>query len=369
MKRLLVLFIVILFTSVNSNSQDKAKIKFGNVTAEDFKPTAYGVDSSASAVVIADIGSTEIVGNNTASFSLLFKRFRRARVLNKSGYDIGNIEIGLYSNGDAEEELENLKAVCYNLENGKVIETKLEGKSAIFTDKINKNLVIKKFTFPNMKEGSIIEFEYKIKSDFIFNLQPWEFQGEYPCLWSEYNVAMPSFYSYVTLTQGYHPYLIKDVKQSRSNFNMADIRTTGATERASFTALVTDFRWVMKDIPALKEESYTSTLSNHISRIEFQLSSIGEPFQYQKVMASWDMVAKELMEDEDFGAQLKKDNGWLNDVIDQAVNKATTELDKTRNIFAWVRDNFTCTNYNRKYLDQPLKNVLKAKPGMSQKSI
>ena len=116
------------------------------------------------------------------------------------------MEIRLYTNGEAEEELENLKAVTYNLENGKVVETKLEIKSAVFKDKINKNLVIKKFTFPNIKEGSIIEYEYTLKSDFIFNLQPWEFQGEYPRLWSEYNVAMPSFYNYVTLTQGYHPY-------------------------------------------------------------------------------------------------------------------------------------------------------------------
>ena len=33
--------------------------------------------------------------------------------------------------------------------------------------RINKNLVVRKFTFPNIKEGSIIEYEYKIKSDFV----------------------------------------------------------------------------------------------------------------------------------------------------------------------------------------------------------
>ena len=118
----------------------------------------------------------------------------------------------------AEEELVTLKAVTYNLENGKVVETKLETKSAVFKDKINKNLVVKKFTFPNIKEGSIIEYEYKLNSDFIFNLQPWDFQGEYPCLWSEYNVSLPEFYYYVTLTQGYQPFYIKDRKDRRDNF-------------------------------------------------------------------------------------------------------------------------------------------------------
>ena len=126
---------------------------------------------------MADIGSTEIIGNTKGSFSLLFNNYRRAHILNKNGYNIGDVQISLYTNGESEEELENLKAVTYNLENGKVVQTKLEIKSAVFKDKVSKNLVVKKFTFPNIKAGSIIEYEYKIKSDFIFNLQPWDFQG------------------------------------------------------------------------------------------------------------------------------------------------------------------------------------------------
>ena len=153
-------------------AQQKSNIKFGKVSPEDFKHKVYSVDTSAHAVVIADIGSTEIVGNTKGSFSLEFKRFRRVHILNKNGYDIADVQIGLYTDGGGEEELKSLKAVTYNLEDGKVMETKLETKSAVFKDKISKKVVVKKFTFPNIKEGSIIEYEYKITSDFIFNLQP-----------------------------------------------------------------------------------------------------------------------------------------------------------------------------------------------------
>ena len=352
-----------LFAITSTLGQDKLKIKFGSVTAEDFKTKIYPIDSNASAVIIADIGSTEIEGNNKGTFSLLFKNYRRAHILNKNGYGIGDVEIQLYTNGNLEEELENLKAVTYNLENGKVVETKLEVKTAVFKDKISKNRLIKKFTFPNLKEGSIIEYEYRVKSDFIFNLQPWSFQGEYPCLWSEYNVAQPSFYNYISLTQGYLDYHIKDQKSSNNIFQMADIASSGSTARSSFTATVVYYRYVMKDIPALKEESYTSTLRNHIARIEFQLKSVSDPFIYRQVMSSWAEVAKDLLEDEDFGLQLKKDNGWLNDVMPIATKNATDDINKAKNIYAWVRDNFTCTNYNSKYLSQPLKNVLKNKNG------
>jgi Transglutaminase-like superfamily/Domain of Unknown Function with PDB structure (DUF3857) len=362
-RKLLTLFHLLLVTASVAMAQDKLKIKFGNVTAADFKPTAYAIDSNANAVVIADVGSTEIVGNSKSGISLLYRNYRRAHILNKNGYDLADVEIELYTNGDAEEELENLKAVTYNLENGKVVETKLEIRSSVFKDKINKNRVVKKFTFPNIREGSIIEYEYRIKSDFIRNLQPWEFQGDYPRLWSEYNVAMPEFINYVTLSQGYQPFAVKDQKSRRDNFTISENRSAGATDRSTFTAGVTDFRWVMKDVPALKEEEFTSTLRNHISKIEFQLASLRDPFLPKSFMDTWPNVSKQLMEDEDFGLQLTKDNGWLGDEVKEAARNASNATDEAKNIYAWMRDNFTCTSHGGTQLQQSLKNVLKSRNG------
>jgi hypothetical protein len=362
-RKLLSLLIHFMVMSPIVFAQDKLKIKFGNITPADFAPTVYPIDSGAHAIVLADIGTSEIVGNSKGSISLMFKNYRRARILNKNGYDLADVEISLYTNGEAEEELENLKAVTYNLENGKVVETKLDVKSSVFKDKVNKNLVIKKFTFPNIKEGSIIEYEYKIKSDFIRNLQPWAFQGSYPHLWSEYTVSIPEFIYYVTLAQGYHPFAIKDQKERRESYTIMETRSAGATDRASFTAGVTDFHWVMKDVPALKEEGYTSTLNNHISRIEFQLASTRDPFPIKSYMNTWPAVSKDMMESEDFGQSLTKDNGWLSDVVKEAVGSASDATAKAQNIYAWVRDNFTCTNHSRIYMQQSMRNVVKSKNG------
>lgn len=345
------------------NAQEKSPVKFGRVAPEDFRQSIYSIDSNASAVIIADIGSTQMEGNNKGGFSLIFKNYRRAHILNKNGYGIGDVSIPIVTDGDAEEDLVNLKAVTYNLENGKVVETKLEVKSAVFKDKINKKLVIKKFTFPNLREGSIIEYQYTLKSDFIFNLQPWSFQGEYPRLWSEYSVSMPEFYYYVTLTQGYHPFYIKDQKNRVENFTHSDPGGTRATERTNFSAGVTDHRWVMKDVPALKEESFTSALENHIAKIEFQLAELRQPFTPRNIMGTWTQACTELLKDESFGYALSRDNPWLNDVMAEAIGKAETTLDKARNIYAYVRDHITCTNYNRKYLEQSLRNVLKNRNG------
>lgn len=343
-------------------SQEKSNIKFGKVSAEDFKTKVYSIDSNANAVIIADIGSTEIVGNTKGWFSLEYKHFKRVHILNKNGYDIADVEIPLFTSGNGEEELSKLKAITYNLENGKVQETKLETKSGVFKDKINKNWEVKKFTFPNIKEGSIIEYEYTVTSDFLFNLQPWDFQGKYPRLWSEYEVAIPEFLNYIFLSQGYLK-IENNNKVRRTTYYVSDNTGVYSSERVKLDANVNDNRWVLKNVPALKEESYTSTLENHIAKINFQLSEYRMPLTPRNVMSSWPQVSKDMLQDEDFGSQLNKDNGWLSDVEEEAIGGAQSDLDKAKNIFTYVRDHMTCTSHSGKYLQSNLRNVLKTRNG------
>jgi len=80
-------------------AQEKVKVKFGDVSEKDFATRIYSMDSNANAVVIADIGSCQIDGNNKGWFSVVNKRFKRVHVLNKNGYDIADVSISLYSNG------------------------------------------------------------------------------------------------------------------------------------------------------------------------------------------------------------------------------------------------------------------------------
>src|SRR4030095_6612437 len=181
MPKLFLLFIGLSFFLI-SRSQDRSPVKFGKISAADFKTKVYSIDSSASAVIIADIGSSEIAGNLKGWFSIEFKHFKRIHILNKNAYDLANVEILLYTDGSSEEKLENLKAHTYNLENGKVVETKVDVKNSVYRSGLDKNHIVQKFAFPCIKEGSIIEYEYTTSSDFVFNLQPWKFQGDYPVL-------------------------------------------------------------------------------------------------------------------------------------------------------------------------------------------
>jgi hypothetical protein len=63
-----------------SRSQDRSPVKFGKISAADLKTKIYSIDSNGSAVIIADIGSSEIVGNPKGWFSIDFKNFKRIHI-------------------------------------------------------------------------------------------------------------------------------------------------------------------------------------------------------------------------------------------------------------------------------------------------
>src|SRR6186713_1002550 len=290
MPKLFLLFIGLSFF-LNSQSQDRSPVKFGKISAADLKTKIYSIDSIASAVIIADIGSSEITGNLKGWFSIEFKHFKRIHILNKNAYDLANVAILLYHEGDNEEKLENLKAHTYNLENGKIVETKIDIKNSVYRSGLDKNHIVQKFAFPAIKEGSIIEYEYTISSDFIFNLRPWKFQGDHPVLWSEYKVSIPDFFYYVFLQQG-------EIKKSQAtrqqSFRVTDASTTGHSATESFIAGINDYRMIMKSILPLKEENFTSALDNHIAKVEFQLAEFRRPLEPQNIMGDWEDVCETL---------------------------------------------------------------------------
>jgi Domain of Unknown Function with PDB structure (DUF3857)/Transglutaminase-like superfamily len=359
----------------NLYAQEKLNIKFGKVTPGDFDITSALIDSSTNAVVVADVGKSSFIANaSDLTFSLIFTEKKRIKIINKNGFDAATVTIPLYvGDNNKSEKLEDLDAYTYNLESGKVVETKVD-RSSVFTEKHSKNWVYKKFTFPALKEGSIIEYSYQVKSDFFFNLQPWTFQGEYPVLWSQYEAGIPEFYKYVTLSQGYQPFFINKVDKSQTSFSFTEHveREAGGLGNSPGSGInnfkvdgsIDYHKWVMKNVPALKEELFTTTLGNAIAKIEFQLNERvfpnSTPTYY---MDSWEKVASDLMENEDFGVPINRANNWLDNDLKDIVKNASTQQQKAQKIFEYVRDNFTCNENNGILITTGLKEVFKNKSG------
>lgn len=344
-------------------SAQKTAVKFGDISPKDFEPQTYAIDKDARAVILYDVGSAEYQTNGDGIFEIAYKYHYRIRLLNKSAFDRATIQFALYKNGSYGDRLDNLEAATYNIENGKVVKTKVD-KQSVFTDKAAEFIDLKKFTFPDLKEGCIIEYTMKIISPNFLGLRDWVFQDAYPVLRSEYEVTVPYYFDYIFLTNGYYtPAFVADEGTQLYSMSGAMSRFSGKAGGADVNVEIRHSKWTMDNLPAMVKEKYTTTLANHLSKIEFELRSIeGKGGYSQSVIRTWEEMTGNLLKSERFGKDVFGLNKWMKDEIKDAwVSNDTVQT--AENIFKYVRDNFTCTDYTALRLSGTLKKAYEAKKG------
>ena len=358
---------ILLIFSLHSYAQDKSSVNFGKVSINDFSLNSPLIDTNSSAVIVADYGDTKFVGNDKGWFTYVFKRKKRIKIIDKKAFDLATVKILLYRSDEGAEKLENISAAAYNVEEGKLIETKLTSKE-VYDEKVDRNYSYKKFSVPGVKEGSIIEYAYTVKSDFIFRLPAWEFQSDKcPTLWSEYNIVLPSLLNYMTFPQGYHSFFINTGSEGHDTYLISRPRENGGYasegEKLSVSSSTIIHRWVMKDIPAFHVESYISSSSNFVDKISFQLSRTYDGEKYHEVANTWTKTTEDLMKQEDFGLPLTESNEWLDKILNSIVTPGEDQLQATKKIYYYIQNNYTCTNHYDKYIKTTLQDVVKKKSG------
>lgn len=324
------------------------------VQAADFQPSSSVIDSNANVVVLLDSGSAELQGK-FYGWRIKRMRYRRALIRNKNGFDATKIEISFDPEYNGTRKLATLHAYTCNLVDGKVVRTPLD-TGEIFMEETSGGLMKEKFSFPDVREGSIIEYIYTVYSNSIFTFHSWNFQGDYPCLKSWYRINFPEAFNYVVTTQGVSKVARKD-----------DARDT-VYGIGNFTIKTRchDIQWEMDDVPAFKEEPYLSARDNYVAGLRFQLSQYPdlEKRKTVKVDNTWDVVNKELYKSKSFGGIMTTSSHWLRKEMRAIVADTVNAMDKARAVYAYVRDHFT--NLGQKVVadeDQSLKDIFKSHKG------
>ncbi|HTR28621.1 MAG TPA: DUF3857 domain-containing protein [Puia sp.] len=350
-----------LFSALRCPAQDKSEKALGKVTTADFTlPATPIIDSNSIAVNLADIGSIHFVGNEDGWFSYVFQIHERIKILNKKAFDqLATVRIGLWRNTDDAEKIDKLAASTYNLENGQVVESKLDKKD-IFQDKVNKEYTEVRFALPAMREGSIIDYSYTITSKFIRFLPTWRFQSQkYPCLWSEFYVDIPQTLSYVVLKQGIHQYAVDEGSEGAASYRVGGKNNPELTVNANTIR----HHWVMKNVPAFREENFLACPDNYMDKIEFQLSRTYNGEEYTEYYNNWKQATQQLLARDDFGKGLENDNSQVTECMNKALTSATDLRGQAREIYYYLCNHFTCTDFGDKYIQTTLNDVVKKRSG------
>lgn len=307
--------------------------KFGEVTVEELKMTACSFDSSATAVILFDKGEIGLEQDLRATF----KRHIRIKILTKGGLDWGNYSLRLRRGNQG---IAKLKGSTYNLEGGHVVESAMEDKS-VFRGKFDKYRDQVKFTLPNVKEGSVIEYSYVLNSTASL-LPDWQFQYAIPNLWSEYAIHIPTIFTFRKDLRGFVPLTNHESKNE------------GAYEL-----------FVMTDVPAFKKEPFLTNPDDFTSKVSFYISEVWIPgTQPYTLIKSWTAIVKDYNEDESFGGQING-SGFLKKTVEELTAGMTDPEKKIEVIYKYVKSNVEWNSFTDRIPDRTFKKVLEDKKGSS----
>lgn len=344
-------------------------MKFGKIDEHDLHMSVYSKDSSASAVVLGDYGNTSFRFSSDKGWYISMTRHKRIKILNKNGLDQANFAIKYYApESGTVEKIIGLKGTSYTIEGSKTVKTKLS-KSGIFDERINKYWKQRKFTIPNVKVGSVIEFEYIVDTEYWRYLRDWEFQSTIPIVQSEYRVKIPEFFTYKTLMQGYHPLDMNQNDTEREEFpwkytnSSAESREAIVRREGTIQSLSKRMRFVSTNVPAFLDEPYMASSKNFISKVKFELAVVQFKGEMPKnYLGTWEAMNTTFLEHQKFGIQVAR-SGFLNKIVESLVTPEQTDAEKVKAIYDHFKSTMTWSGFNGKWVSFTLKKAYEEKKG------
>ncbi|WP_313807853.1 DUF3857 domain-containing protein [Flavobacterium sp.] len=349
-------FTAVLVTVLSFNGFSQ-KYELGKVTVEELKEKQHSLDTSAVAAVLFKKGVTYFNYSQGSGFEKITEVQCKVKIYKKEGYDWANHEVRYYLDGNSKENLFFKDVVTYNLVDGKIVKSKLKSDGE-FDEKMNKYWGKKKITLPNVKEGSIIEFSYVLKSPNYGDLADWDFQYDIPVNYSEYKTIVPEYFNYNENQKGFvYPERNVVKKQGSITLSNRERSTRSGGNRGGGTGVVSDVvvedikywetetLYHVKNVPALNDERFVNNIKNYTSSISHELATVKFPNEMtQTYSTDWESVVRNIYKNDDFGGELAK-IGYFEDDVKQLISGLTTNGEKTAAIFNFVKSKIKWNGY------------------------
>jgi transglutaminase-like putative cysteine protease len=320
-------------------------LPFGNVTVRDLMENNYKPDPGADAVVLSETGLASL--QYQTGFFIELEVNKKIKIINSKGFDYADIEIPYF----LDDDMVSYKASTYNLRNGEKVETKVP-KESFITEKSNSLFNTLKFSFPDVHEGSVLEYSYKTKLrvNGLFALVPWDFQYEIPVAKSALTVTYPDAFVYKSIINGSSQDVHTDFVNSSSMFFGENVSVTIRT-------------FSVTNMPAFKTEPYILSEDEHLTRVTFELSRVEFPnITYDDISPTYNRLNKKLLDKDDFGTAIATN---FKSLASEVTAGASDDLAKLKQIHKYVSDKVFWNGDLDYRASSTLRNVLRKGKGNS----
>ncbi|WP_291089392.1 DUF3857 domain-containing protein [Empedobacter sp. UBA7494] len=317
--------LLFLFIALYTNAQSK-DLKFGKISEQEINLTQVPFEKNADAVIFSEEGKMDLTSSN---YYLTVKR--RIKILTDKGLDEANIQLNYYSK-NRNESISGIKGGTINIVNGVEQMTPIDEKE-IFDVSLNELYAAKRFTFPNVKVGSIIEYTYIKSSEYNFSIDAWNFQHDIPTLSSKFRLNNQAYGTYSIITIG-------------------DGLNTKYKGKSSST------EWLLHNIQSYNQLKYVYNPEDQSERIKLQGDNYHTDGAKKTTLNAW----KELLQDINAQYETYRNPSAIKDVA-QNIPNGKDEVETLRNVIEYIDTN---VKWNRFYSIIPSrsnKTLLKEKVG------
>ena len=380
MKRTILLLVFSAFL-LSMNAQQEVNMKFGKPTKEEMSMTEYAPEPDADAVVLCRLTNVEYTVQ-TNGYLVDYREKFRIKVLKPEGSRFatvtvpylkdelgkgqlkGNskfslrssaIEMGTFSSNfdgvggslidDAvgnhtNEDVEDLKATAFNLENGKVVKTTMK-KDAITTEKIDDQHYQVKFTIPEVRQGTVIEYEYTVHSELFYLLHDWYAQCEIPVVYACLDMDIPSYLIFNVEEHGIQRLVCKcETGTMRYKLESDAIA-------APVTISTNHFTCIGRNLTGMPKDSFVWNENDHYAGITAELKGYSlRGTMFTECAKNWDQIDSKILDDDDLGKRLN-DHSPLGDELAAAkVSEIADERERAAKVFQLVMSR---VKWNGKY--------------------
>ena len=368
-RMLMVLGMMVAATAV---AQQGVNMKFGKPTDEEMAMKVYSADTTAEAVVLCRLTNVEYTIQFNGYIVDYHEKFR-IKILKPGGeryakvtipyimakqsnpnigglkfsmsafnYEMGgaNSEFGTAGNSMSEnsvgdftdESVEELRAVAYNLENGKRVKSVLK-KSDIKTEQIGDEQYQVSFTIPNVHVGTVIEYEYSLHSQLFWLLHDWYAQCEIPVAFARLDMVIPRYLVFNIEEHGIQR-LTCTTEQGTMHYKLE-------SDPLAAPDVVNTYHHVFvgRNLAAIRDDDYTWNPQDHCAGITAELRSYSLRGTMQMDYAkTWEQIDQMLLNAPELGKQLDDHSPLLSELQAAGIADIADEEARAIAVFKFVTD-------------------------------
>lgn len=344
-------FICALLISMVTTHAQISKIQtFDEPTRGQLEMKNYDLDPEASGAILYERGNYTV--DATDGYIRLIKEVhRKIKVFDAKRFDMAEVEIEYYGERSVKENIKGLTAITHNGSARSYV-----GETSIFDTDLGNNWYVKRFTFPDVQDGSILEYTYRIETPYFSNIGNWQFMHRLPTVYSELHIEIPGNYHYNRSLRGNRALDVNHAEIKKACFHLKGYKVPGDCEVATYA---------MKHVPAFKEEAYMLSEDNYIAALNFELAEVIQLGQQRKVYAkTWKSVEREIQGKGSLGRQLRLASYFKN-TLPASILDISDDLERAKAIYYYIQSKMIWNEQIRLHQENRVKEAFENGVGNS----